>query len=163
MEPLRYALYLDKKKTTGKLFRCIPYPKIKLHHFFFLSITISSLLIYNFPYHIYIPLLCGVINLEFFSVYFLREEINNQCLDMESLWEYEFATYGVDINFPYDPLYITESDRYYIFDDHFRPASREKSKYSYKIKTYRKVFYNTLKGHVVVLAVFHITDILILT
>lgn len=162
MEPLRYGNYLDKKKTTGRLFRFIPYPKIQIHRFFFISILISSIILYILPYHIYIPVIFGLINLEFFSVYFLREDINEQCLLMEELFEDEFEKYGIDPNFPFDPLYITKGDRDEIFHEKFFYTSREKSTLQYKIMTYHKVIRNTLIGHIPFIGIWYIVEILII-
>lgn len=157
-----YYNYLNNKKNTGRLFGYIPFPKIEVDHFFYLTLILSSGLFYILPFHIYIPIICGLLNLEFASVYFLREDINNQCEDMESLFESDFRTRGVDIDFPDDPLYITKSDRDFIFDDRYYPTVRNKSSTSYKIKSFRKVFFKMILLHLPFMALWHLLGNLIL-
>lgn len=158
-----YYNYLNNKKNTGKLFGLIPYPEIEEIHFFYLTLIISSGLVYILPFHIYIPILFGILNLEFASVYSLREDIIIQCEAMESLFENDFRTRGIDIDFPDDPLHITKSDRDFIFDDIYYPTVRKKSLISYKVKTFRKVFFKMLLLHVPFIVLWHLFVISILT
>jgi len=47
----------------------------------------------------------------------------------------DFVENGADPNFPDDPLYVTESDREFIFKE-CHSLSRKKYNFSYKIKTH---------------------------
>lgn len=114
-----YINRINSEKKTGYLFDWIPFPPGSPMMFLILNIVLFAF----FGVYINLPILIFIVFFPFAFEFFITSSQRNilldECLATEEVYQMEFRTKGVDPNFPDDPLYITLSDREYIFDDHY--------------------------------------------
>jgi hypothetical protein len=116
---------LNNNEETSKLFRKITIPSGIPFYFILATCLLFSFieLFVNLYFTTLFP--CLLLCLEFYRIILLREAIFNHCKAMESLYQREWIENGVDPNYPYDPQYVIDSDREYIFYDCLMENTRD--------------------------------------
>ena len=111
-----YVDRLNKNNLTGTLFKYIKYPEGSPFFFTCMNVGIFVLLgsVLGLSVLMFIP--CFYIVWKHYELTLKRNLIVEDCLVSEIIMKEEFKT-GIDPNYPDDPLYITEEDRYGIFHD----------------------------------------------
>jgi len=113
MSASSYDKYLDTTKETGYLFKSIPYLKISPIVLTILVAFVSFYFIGSLVIHLILTALC----FEHYCIARLRYELTEDCEVDEAVMQSDFVENGADPNFPDDPLYVTESDREFIFKE----------------------------------------------
>ena len=130
MSASSYDKYLDTTKETGYLFKSIPFLNISPILFAIVATFVSFYFIGSYAIHLLITILC----FEQYCIARVRYELTEDCEVDEAVMQNDFIENGIDPNFPEDPLYVTESDREFIFKECYA-LSRKKYNLTYKIKT----------------------------
>jgi hypothetical protein len=112
-----YVTRINSNKHTGRLFGCVKYtmsiPFVTMLTISFLFASLETL----FPTFFLSFAPCLIICLELYRVTLLRNAMIDRCLLDDRILQNDINVNGVDPNFPYDPLYVDDIDRKYIFED----------------------------------------------
>jgi len=130
-----YLNKLNTHKSTGYLFGVMPIAPGSPALFSLFTILLFALFgayIQN-PYIAAIPLF--LILVEHNTIATRRIRAFEECLVNDAFMQNDFIENGIDPNFPYDPLYVTEEDREDIFYEATIYYKREK--FTQKIKNNR--------------------------
>lgn len=115
-----YVNRINSEKLTGYLFGWIPFPPGSPLLFLLSNTIFFAFFGVYFDIHIILFIVFFPFAFEIYSTSLTRNEILDNCLTREELYQWEFITMGVDPNFPDDPLYITNNDREDIFDEFYQ-------------------------------------------
>jgi len=122
-----YVTHINSNKHTGRLFGCVKYPMsipfVNMLTICFLFASLETL----FPIFFLSFAPCLIICLELYRVTILRNAMIDRCLLDDRILQNDFIVNGVDPNFPYDPPYVNDSDRKYIFEDALMELKRAHS------------------------------------
>jgi len=112
-----YLEYLDSNKKTGYILGIFDLPMVRPLNFIVASILISALLQYALPmYHlhaIFILIYC----FDYGVIILMRNQVLDTCISEDIYFAMVLERDGGDPYFPEDPAYVTDDDRYHIFDD----------------------------------------------
>jgi hypothetical protein len=127
-----YLNRINSEKKSGYLFNWIPFPSGSPLVFLILNIVLFAF----FGVYTKLPILIFIVFFPFAFEFFITSSQRNilldNCIAMEKFSQQEFVTKGVDPNFPYDPLYVTKSDREDIFDESYEMLEDYKSYDNFK-------------------------------
>lgn len=134
-EAINYYLNcMSQHKKTKYIFWKIPFPSKSPILFICSALLFFALLgiIFGQSLLFFVPafLLCW----PYYQVVKFRNAVLDSCIVTEIIWQKEFREKGVDPNFPYDPLYVTEEDREDIFEDGLTEAKMGEESELGKIK-----------------------------
>ncbi len=127
-----YQEKLDNHELTGYLFKFIKIPKMHNSVFMLSTILTFSLAEAIFPSNFLFLFIGALLCWEHYNVMHMRTDILGNCVMEETLLKDSFIENGIDPNFPDDPMYVTPSDRAYIFKSSV--AGRKKYKVFTQIK-----------------------------
>jgi hypothetical protein len=130
----KYLILLDGNKKTSHFLKFFPYSKGGEFFKMFLIILFASFIESIFPTFYITLILSFIICINYYHLYNFRTELICFYVVQESYMNLEYQNNGIDINFPYDPLYVTDDERGDLFEDHLR--SQKNKDILQKIKDY---------------------------
>lgn len=133
-----YSYYLEKlyaNKAMCYMFGKLPIPSGIPFTFTLSTIILASLVEVAFPTFFIVPILSLIVCFEHYTIIYLRDEILEECMFEERCFQMGLIKDGINPEFPYDSLHVTDDDREFILSDRIY-FSKKKKVFRYKIKNH---------------------------
>lgn len=114
----KYSILLDQNKKTSSFLKIFKYSKGGEFFKMFLIIIGASFIEAIFPTFYITLFLCFIFCLHYYYLYNFRIDLICHCVLEESYMNMEYEKMDTDVNFPEDPLYVTEGEREFVFEDY---------------------------------------------
>lgn len=114
----KYSILLDQNKKTSFFLKIFPYSKGGEFFKMFIIILTASLIEAIFSTFYITLLLSFIFCINYYHLYNFRIDLMCHCIVEESYMNLEYEEKGKDVNFPNDPLYVTDDEREFVFEDY---------------------------------------------
>jgi hypothetical protein len=130
-----YFERLNSNKSICYIFGKFPVPSGMPFKFTLSTIILASLVETVLPTFFILPILSLILCFEHYTIIYLREEILEDCMIEERCFQMCLIKDGINPEFEYDSLYVTDDDRRFILSDRIY-MNKKKKRLRYKIKNH---------------------------
>jgi hypothetical protein len=130
----KYDILLDQNKKTSTILNFFPYSKGQEHFKIFLIILAASFIEVIFPTFFVTLIISFIFCVNYYYLYHFRIDVSSYCIVEECYTNIEYKEMEIDVNFPNDPLYVTDEERELLLRD--KIYSEEKKSIIEKIKNH---------------------------